>query len=139
MARPPRVLCGLREPLCAPKEQGQVFVAGEAPPLLDGLELKQEVVAESPPQPQSRILFAAELLRQCPQNRECRWLFAAFLLGEQAGKMLQPPRQYFAFKAEIVPVRMSGPQAGAHACDLNPPRVKLAAFHSPVVRYDLKP
>jgi len=69
----------------------QVFVPGTRQPLDDGLELKQQIVAERAHQAEVRILFFAELLDQRPQNGEYRRLPAALLFGNSVGMGFNRP------------------------------------------------
>jgi hypothetical protein len=46
----------------------QVFLMTAREPLLDRVELEQQIVAERPHQAQPPVLFVVELLDQRPQN-----------------------------------------------------------------------
>ena len=103
------LLLAVHEADVVAEEQVQVLVAVARQLLLDRLELKQQVVAESAHQAQARILFAAEFVDQRAQNGKRRGLLAALLFRKQRRQRLQTAVQRAVRPAEFLPVRMSLP------------------------------
>ena len=120
------------------EKQVQVFVPVARQPLDDGLELKQQVVAECAHQAEVRILFLAELFDQRPQDGEHRRLPAALLLGKQRGHGFQPAGQQARFEAELFPVGVAGQHRMEHLEDLAAALIERVELDAAVVGDDLE-
>src|SRR5258708_15540135 len=108
-------------------------------PLLDGIELEQQIVAERPYQAEAPVLLVAELLDERAQNRKDARLLTALLFRKQSRQRLQLPGQHAAvLQAERIPVWMIAQHRGQHLVQHFAARVQRSELHAPVERQDLE-
>ncbi len=107
-------------------------------PLLDGLELEEQIVAEGADQAQAEVFGAAEFVDEQAQNRKDRRLFAALLLRKQRRQRLQPPQEHARFRAERFPMRMRSQQRQQHLAEHLSAWVQRTELDAAVVRDDLE-
>src|SRR5580704_30891 len=88
----------------------QIFVALARKLQLNGIELKQQVEAESAHQSKPVVFLRAEFVNQRAKDGERGRLFAALFFGEQRWQGLQPPTQSPSLKTKCFPVAVPGKQ-----------------------------
>jgi hypothetical protein len=97
-------LLAVHEPDVVAQEEVEYLRAGARQLQIDGVELKQEVVAEGPYQREVSVLHRAELVDEGAQDGERRGLLAPQLFGEKLGKRLQPSNQSPASRFQRLPM-----------------------------------
>lgn len=132
------LLLAVHEPDVVAEEEVQVLGAGAGEFFIDGLELEEEVVAESAGEGEVGLLGVAELVHQGAENAEDGRLFAALLFREEFGERLEAAHQRAALRVEGFPVRMPGQNGEEHLVEEHAAQVEGTELDQAVMGDDFQ-